>query len=128
MSEVVGSTPSFTRSGRPSASFSRSSFSLMICAAPCFKKPRASSGCMINHRIANRAGPLLVFVQQLAHLFDCERFILPRQRLLALTFVQERPVLCVRAAASLFVRLRSVAETTRGLSRISRLRTRDCLL
>src|SRR6266581_4108749 len=128
MSVLVGSTPSFTRSGRPSASFSHSSFSLMICAAPCFKNARASSGCMINHRIANRAGPLLVFVQQFAHLFDRERFILPCQRLLTFTFVQERPVLCVRAADNFFVRLRSIAETTRGLSRISRPRISDCLL
>src|SRR5437762_7033745 len=118
MSEVVGATPSFTRSGRRSASFSRSSFSLMICAAPCFKNARASSGCMINHRIANRARPLLVFVQQLAHLFDCKRFVLPRQRLLTFSFVQERPVLCVRAADNFFVRLRCIPWTTRGLSRL----------
>src|SRR5437773_1014309 len=128
MSEVVGSTPSFTRSGRRSASFSRSSFSLMICAAPCFKNARASSGCMINHRIANRAGPLLVFVQQFTHLFDRERFILSRQRLLAFTFVQERPVLCVRAADNFFARLRSITKTMRGLNRICRPGISECLL
>src|SRR5213080_907700 len=81
MSEVVGSTPSFIRNGRPSDSLSRSSFSLMICAAPCFKSARASSGCMFNHRIAHPAGALLVFIQQLAHLLDREWRILPVERL-----------------------------------------------
>jgi hypothetical protein len=55
---------------------SRSSPSLMICAAPCFTSARASSGCMFNHRIAHPASALLVFIQQLAHLVDGERRIL----------------------------------------------------
>ena len=49
MSAVVGSTPSLTRRGRPSASFSRSSASLMICAAPFFRNAKASSGRMIRN-------------------------------------------------------------------------------
>src|SRR4030095_14896487 len=106
MSEVVGSTPSFTRSGRPSASFARRSSSLMICAAPCSKNARASSGCMINHRIAHPARALLVFIQQLAHLLDRERRILPVERLLTFTLIKEGPVLRVRTAGDLCVRLR----------------------
>src|SRR6266545_5660467 len=128
MSEVVGSTPSFTRSGRPSASFARSSSSLMICAAPCFKNARASSGCMIDHRIAHRARALLVFVQQLAHLLDRERRILPVERLLTFTLIKERPVLRVRTAGDLFVILRDIAGTARRASCISRTRISDRLL
>src|SRR4029453_8132971 len=124
MSEVVGSTPSLTRSGRPSASFARSSSSLMICAAPCFKNARASSGCMVNQRIAHQARALLVLIQQLAHLLDRERRILPVKRLLTFTFVKERPVLRVRTAGDLFVRLRGVAATARRASRIGRISNR----
>ncbi len=64
----------------PQRAAQREFFSQFILAddlAPCFKDARASSGCMINHRIARRAGALLVFVQQLAHLLDRERRILP---------------------------------------------------
>src|SRR5258705_946127 len=127
MSEVVGSTPSFTRSGGPSASFASSSSSLMICAAPGFKNARASSGCMINHRIAHGARALLVFIQQLAHLLDRERRILPIKRLLTFTFLKEGPVLRVRMAVDLFVRLSGIAGTPRGPSWISRTRIADPL-
>src|SRR5205814_1855082 len=83
--DVVGSTPSFTRKGRSSASFSRSSLSLMICAEPCFNNARASSGCMIrsqNSAPASAGRALLVFVQQLAHLLDRERLVVSVERLL----------------------------------------------
>src|SRR5437870_2143724 len=122
MSEVVGSTPSFTRSGRSSASFACSSSSLMICAAPCLKTARASSGRIANHRIAHRAGALLVFVQQLAHLLDRERRILPVERLLTFTLLNEGSVLRVRAARNFFVRLRGIARATCSLSCIGRSR------
>src|ERR1043166_9520778 len=115
MSDVVGSTPSFTRNGRPRASLSPSSSSLMICAAPCFMNARASSGCMLTDRIAQPAIALLVFIQQLAHLLDSERFIVPVERFLTFAFVQERPVLCVRANGNFFSRLRSVTNATRTL-------------
>src|SRR6266480_7607666 len=128
MSEVVGSTPSFIRNGRPSDSLSRSSFSLMICAAPFSKNARASSGCMINHRIAHGARALLVFIQQLAHLLDRERRILPIKRLLTFTLLKEGPVLRVRMAGDLFVRLSGIAGTARGPSWISRTRISDRLL
>src|SRR6266568_9141506 len=115
MSEVVGSTPSFTRSGRSSASFSCSSSSLMICAAPCLKTARASSGCIVNHRIAHRAGALLVFVQQLAHLLDRERRILPVERLLTLALIQKRAVPSVRAGGNFLISLRRIASAARSL-------------
>src|SRR4029453_625068 len=124
MSEVVGSTPSFTRRGRPSASFARNSSSLMICAAPCFKNARASSRFMINHRIAHRTRGLLVFIQQLAHLLDCERSILPVERFLTFTLIKEGPVLRVRTAGDLFVRLRGRAGTARRPSWIRRIADR----
>src|SRR2546421_7715641 len=95
MSEVVGSTPSFTRNGRPSSSFWRSPSSLMICAAPRFSDASASSTCMVKHRIALLGRALLVFIQQLAHLLDRERRVLPVQRFLTFAFIQKRPVLCV---------------------------------
>ena len=50
---------------------------------------------MFNHRIAHPASALLVFIQQLAHLVDGERRILLVERLLAFTFIEERPVLCI---------------------------------
>src|SRR5438874_4162265 len=121
MSEVVGSTPSFIRNGRPSASFSRSSSSLMICAAPCFNNARASSGCMLKHRIAHPARALLVFIQQLAHLLNRERRVLSVERFLTFAFVQERPVLCVRANGNFLPRLRSVANAASALVRVRRL-------
>src|SRR4029450_1177034 len=124
MSELVGSTPSLTRRGRSSASFSRSSSSLVICVAPCFNNARASSGCMINHRIAHRARALLVFVQQLAHLLDCERRILPVKRFLTFTLIKEGPVLRVRTAGDLFVRLRGLAGPARRPSWIRRVADR----
>src|SRR6266576_2052122 len=127
MSGVVGSTPSFTRSGRPSASFSRSSFSLTICAAPCLKNARASSGCMVNHRIAHQAGALLVFVQQLAHLLDCERRILPVERLLTFTLIKERPVLCIRTTGDLFVGLSGITDIMCSSGCICRSGPSDCL-
>src|ERR1700693_3023223 len=115
MSEVVGSTPSFTRNGRPSASLLRSSSSLMIWAAPCFKNARASSACMFKDKIAHPASALLVFVQQLAHLLDRERRILLVERFLTLALVQERPVPCVRADGDFLSGLRSVANAARSL-------------
>src|SRR6266550_1297048 len=128
MSEVVGSTPSFIRNGRPSDSLSRSSFSLMICAAPFSKNARASSGCMFNHRIAHPARALLVFIQQLAHLLDRERRILPVERLLTLALINEGSVLRVRAARNFFVRLRGIARATYSLSCIGRSRIPHRLL
>src|SRR6266436_4410908 len=128
MSDVVGSTPSFTRNGRPSASLSRSSSSLMICAAPCFKNARASSGCIVNHRIAHPAIALLVFIQQLAHLLDRERRILSVERFLTLTLVQKRPIPCIREGANLFVGLRCVADAARSLICVSGSRISHCLL
>src|SRR5437899_2400450 len=128
MSEVVGSTPSFIRNGRPSASLSRSSSSLMICAAPCFKNARASSGCMFNHRIAHPASALLVFIQQLTHLLDRERRILSVERFLTLALVQERPVPCVLANDNFLIRLWSIAGAARSLICVGRLRISHCLL
>src|SRR5205823_9162583 len=58
-SGLVGSTPSLTRNGRPSASFWPSSASLMICALPCLRKERASSGCMWKD--AETGGYLFLF-------------------------------------------------------------------
>jgi hypothetical protein len=81
---------------------------------------------MINHRIAHRARALLVFVQQLAHLLDRERSILPVERLLTFTLIKEGPVLRVRTASDLFVRLRGIARTARRASWIRRIS--DCLL
>src|SRR6266498_941407 len=128
MSEVVGSTPSFTRNGWPSASLLRSSSSLMIWAAPCFKNARASSGCMFKDKIAHPASALLVFVQQLAHLLDRERRILLVERFLTLALVQERAVLCIRAGGNFFVRLRSVANAACSLISVGRSRISHCLL
>src|SRR5207253_7504666 len=128
MSEVVGSTPSFIRNGRPSDSLSRSSFSLMICAAPFSKNARASSGCMFNHRITHPARALLVFIQQLAHLLDRERRILPVERFLTFALVQERAVFCIRANGNFLVRLRSIAYAAGSLICIARLRISHCLL
>src|ERR1700693_1544004 len=128
MSEVVGSTPSFTRNGWPRASLSRSSSSLMIWAAPCFKNARASSGCMFKDKIAHPASALLVFVQQLAHLLDRERRILLVERFLTLALVQERAVLCIRADGNFFSRLRSVADAAGALVCISRPRISGRLL
>src|SRR5437879_13442143 len=115
MSEVVGSTPSFTRNGRPSASLLRSSSSLMIWAAPCFKNARASSGCMFKDKIAHPASALLVFVQQFAHLLDRERRILMVGRFLTLALVQERAGLCIRAGGNFFVGFGRVANAARTL-------------
>jgi hypothetical protein len=56
---------------------------------------------MINHRIAPGLGALLVFVQQLAHLIDRERRILPVKLTLTFTFIKERPVLRVRDGSHL---------------------------
>src|SRR5919198_2256848 len=128
MSEVVGSTPNFTRSGRPSASFWRNSSPLMICAAPVLNSARASSGCMIKHRIAHPVCALLVFVQQLAHLVDRERRVLPVERLLAFTLIQKRPVLCICTAWDFLVGLSGIAWTPCRLRWISQSRISRCLL
>src|SRR5438552_10566099 len=128
MSEVVGSTPSFIRNGRPSDSLSRSSFSLMICAAPFFKNASASTGCMFNHRIAHPARALLVFIQQLAHLLDRERRILPVERLLTLALIQKRAVPSVRAGGNFLISLRRIASAARSLICVGRLRISHCLL
>src|SRR6266404_4615161 len=89
MSEVVGSTPSFILSGRRNASFSCSSFSLITCAAPCFKKARASSGCMIPQGIVHRLGALLVFVQQFSHLLNRKWSIFAVESLLAFALTEK---------------------------------------
>src|SRR5215472_14343368 len=123
MSEVVGSTPSLTRNGRPSASFSRSSISLMICAAPRFNNEKASSACMNqpqNTAPASARRALLVLVQQFAHLVDRERRVLLVERLLTFAFVQKRPRPGVRARSDLLSGLRGIANTTRGLICIAR--------
>src|SRR5215813_4932784 len=123
MSEVVGSTPSLTRKGRPSASLSRNSFTLMMCAAPCSNNARASSRCMIqsqNNAPASARRALLVLVQQLANLIDRERRVLLVERLLTFAFVQERPRPGVCARGNLFAGLRSVADAARGLICVSK--------
>ena len=79
---------------------------------------------MIDHKIAHRARALLVFIQQLAHLLDRERRILPVERLLTFTLIKEGPVLRVRTAGDLFVRLRGIAGTARRASRIRRISDR----
>jgi hypothetical protein len=79
---------------------------------------------MINHRIAHRTRALLVFIQQLAHLLDRERSILPVKRLLTFTLIKEGPVLRVRTAGDLFVRLRGIAGTARRASWIRRISDR----
>src|SRR6516164_1679218 len=131
MSDVVGSTPSLTRNGRPSASLSRSSLSLMICAEPFFKKARASSGCMIRSEnnapvLAGRA--LLIFVQQFPHLLDRERLIFFVERLLIGALVQKRPVICIRARGDLFPGLRGGTNTRGSLIRVCCLGICHCLL
>src|SRR3954470_13319623 len=104
-SGLVGSTPSLTRSGRPRASFARNSASLMICAAPCLRIERASSGCMVRG-VSFVAGKLLTLVQQFAHLLDRERFVLGLQRFLAFALPEERPVAGIIAHCSGFAALR----------------------
>ena len=79
---------------------------------------------MINHRIAHRARALLVFVQQLAHLLNRERRILPVERLLTFALIKEGPILRVRMAGDLFLRLRSIAGTARRASWIRRISDR----
>src|SRR4030095_16594455 len=126
-----GSTPSLTRSGRPSASFSRSSLSLMICVEPCFNNARASSGCMIpsqNSAPVSAGRALLVFVQQLAHLLDRERLVFSVERLLICALVQKGPVTRIRSRGDLFPGLRCVANTARGLTCVGRLGISKCLL
>src|SRR5438874_7402656 len=112
MSEVVGSTPSFILSGRPSASFSRSSFSLIICAAPCFKKASASSGCMIPQGIVHRLGALLVFVQQLPHLLNRKRSVFTVESLLAFALTEEWVVPGEGSAGRCFVSVVRVADAS----------------
>src|SRR5215831_3005399 len=121
MSDVVGSTPSLTRNGLPSASLSCSSLSLMICVEPFFKKARASSGCIIRSEnnapvLAGRA--LLIFVQQFPHLLDRERLVFSVERLLIRALVQKRPAICIRARGDLFAGLRGNTNTTGSLVRV----------
>src|SRR5262252_3202670 len=106
------------RKGRSSASLSRNSFSLMICAAPFFSNDRASSGCMIQSQISAPASArraLLVLVQQLADLIDREWRVLLVQRFLTFPLVEKRPGPSVWARSDLFPGLRRVANTGRGL-------------
>src|SRR6266853_516730 len=112
MSEVVGSTPSFILSGRPSASFSRNSFSLTICAAPCFRKARDSSGCMIPKGIAHRRGALLVFVQQLPHLLNRKWSIFAVKRFLTFALSEEGAVAGEDSAGGRFVSVVRVADAS----------------
>ena len=131
MSDVVGSTPSLTRNGRPSASFSRNSPSLMICAEPCFSDARVSSGCMIPSQNSAPASPgraLLVFVQQLAHLLDRERLVLSVERLLICAFVQKGPVTSICTRGDLFPGLRGVTNAAGGLICVGGLGICKCLL
>jgi hypothetical protein len=71
---------------------------------------------------------LLVFVQQVAHLVDCERRVLPVKRLLAFTLIQKRPVLRVSPGGGLFVGLRRILGIRCRLSWISASRISHCLL
>src|SRR5437660_888827 len=101
MSVLVGSTPSLTRNGRPRASFSFNSPSLMIWTAPRFKDANASPACMIgNSSGAGDRGQsfprsyaerlcLFILVQQLTNLIDREWRVLPIQRFLTLTLLSK---------------------------------------
>jgi hypothetical protein len=64
---------------------------------------------MINDRIAHLASALFVFIQQLTHLVDRERRILPVERFLSFALVQKRTVVCVCASGNFLARLRSIA-------------------
>jgi hypothetical protein len=55
------------------------------------------------------ASALFVFIQQLTHLVDRERRILPVERFLSFALVQKRTVVCVRASGNFLARLRSIA-------------------
>src|SRR5438552_14360295 len=103
----------------------------MICAEPCFNNARASSGCMIPSQNSAPVSPgraLLVFVQQLAHLLDRERFVLSIERLLTFALVQKRSVTCIRARGDLFPGLRRVTNAAGGLICIGSLGICKCLL
>src|SRR5260370_41864496 len=110
MAEVVGSTPSFILSGRPSASFSRNSFSLIICDAPCFRKATDSSGCMIPQGIVHRLGAILVFVQPLPHLLNRKWSIFAVKRFLAFALTEEWAVPGEGSAGRRFVSVVRVAD------------------
>src|SRR5581483_576696 len=128
MSALVGSTPSFTRSGRPNDSFCRNSSSLMICAAPRFNNPSASSGCM-SLRNTRRANALLIFVQQFAHVFDRHRLVLALEldRLLTLASIKEGALLRKLASVRRFVCVVRRAHQSRGRCRIrAKRRCRSC--
>src|SRR5450755_4864497 len=111
MSGLVGSTPSLTRNGRPSASFWRSSASLMICALPCLRRERVSSGCMWENA---ETGALFVLVQQFSHLLDRERRIAVAQRLLALASSEKWAITGERSHRQITAAFRSNARAVGG--------------
>ena len=81
-----------------------------------------------NSASASGGRGLLVFVQQLAHLVNCQRSILSRERLLTFTLSEESAVICVRVAGNFFIRLTGIAGPTRGLARVSRAGISDWLV
>ena len=70
---------------------------------------------------------LLVFVQQLPHLVDRERRVLPIERFLAFALIQKRPVLRICSAGDLFVGLGGIAGAGCRVRWISAPRTSACL-
>ena len=63
---------------------------------------------------------LFILVQQLAHLVDGKRLILPGERFLAFAFIQERPVICILTGGDFLAGLRSIVNAARILIRIRR--------
>src|SRR5262249_54088808 len=74
------------------------------------------------------ASGLLVLVQQLAYLLDRERLVFSVERLLTFTFVQKRPVTCVRTRGNLLFGLRCITNTAGGLICVGSLGICKCLL
>ena len=74
------------------------------------------------------ASALLVFVQQLAHLLDRERFVLSIERLLICALVQKGPITCIRTRGDLFSGLRCITNAASGLICIGSLGICNCLL
>src|SRR5437660_267615 len=129
MSALVGSTPNLTRNGRPRASFSRNSSSLMIFAAPLLNCAMASSACIIcncsGRRLRRQRFPtlrlrtaalqdaLFIFIQELAHLFDGQRRILSIQRFLTLALFAEWMLVGKVAAGDSFIGVVRITHTTK---------------
>jgi len=62
----------------------------------------------------HQLGALLVFIQQLAHLFNRERGIFAVKRLLTFPLTEEGPVPSENTAGCCFVSLRRIADTARS--------------